>query len=214
VQGFAGDVRPRVVADLENGRFRKPKAEDVQKAGKDLAEAVLAGMKGRGEKLSLNIAGAADRPFLLRDNPPPREFYEKLRAEALVKTNKFHLAVSDYWFKRYDAGEGFARGDAWSLGLIRLADNQWIVHSGGEPCVEWRGKISEWLAPLKIVTWGYCQDWRAYLPTEAMLPEGGYEVLESNQARANTPAPFAPGIEAAVRESILRQLAFIRARQE
>jgi len=126
-------------------------------------------------------------------------------------SNKFHVAVSDYWFQRYDSGEGFAKGDAWSLGLIRLADNQWVVHSGGEPCIEWRPKISEWLAALKIVTWGYCQEGRAYLPTEAMLPEGGYEVLDSNQARANTPAPFAPGIEAAVRESLLKQLAFIKA---
>jgi len=41
---------------------------------------------------------------------------------------------------------------------------------------------------------------------------GGYEVLVSNQARASTPAPYAPGIEAAIRESLLRQLAFIRAK--
>ena len=136
-----------------------------------------------------------------------------MRAEALAKTNKFRLAVSDYWLKRYETGEGFARGDAWSLGLIRLADNQWIVHSGGEPCVEWRTKIAEWLSPLNIVTWGYSQEAKSYLPTEAMLPEGGYEVLESNQARASTPAPYAPGIEKAVRESLLRQLAFIRARK-
>jgi len=45
-----------------------------------------------------------------------------------------------------------------------------------------------------------------------MLPEGGYEVLESNQARASTPAPYAIGIEQAARESLLRQLAFIRAK--
>jgi len=159
----------------------------------------------------LDLAGSEDRPFLPRDKPPPREYFENLRKEAIAKTNKFHIAVSDYWFERYDSGEGFAKGDAWSLGLIRLADNQWIVHSGGEPCVEWRPKISQWLAPLKIVTFGYSQEGRAYLPTEALLPEGGYEVLESNQARANTPAPFAPGIEAAVKESLLRQLAFIKA---
>src|SRR5262249_26228900 len=128
----------------------------------------------------------------------------------LATTNEFHVAVSDYWLKRYDTGEGFARGDAWSLGLIRLAENQWIVHSGGEPCIEWRGMISRWLSPLKIVTWGYCQEAKSYLPTEALLPEGGYEVLESNQARASTPAPFAPGIEQTVRESLLRQLDFIK----
>lgn len=211
VQGFAGNVRPRVMADLEKGVFRPSKSADLQKAGRDLAEAVLSAMKSKGERLSLDLAGTADRPFLPRDKPPPREMYEKMREEALATTNNFHLAVSDYWLKRYDSGDGFARGDAWSLGLIRLANNQWIVHSGGEPCVEWRGKISEWLSPLNIVTWGYSQEAKSYLPTESMLPEGGYEVLVSNQARASTPAPYAQGIEAAVRESLLRQLAFIQA---
>jgi hypothetical protein len=212
VQGFAGNIRPRVVADLEKGHFRTSKPEDVQEAGEDLGKAILAALRGGGKPLNLDLAGASDRPFLPRDKPPAREFYEKMRLDAVAKTNKFHLGVSDYWLKRYDAGEGFARGDAWSLGLIRLADNQWIVHSGGEPCVEWRAKMSQWLAPLKIVTWGYSQEAKSYLPTESMLPEGGYEVLESNNARASTPAQYAPGIEAAVRESLLRQLAFIRAR--
>jgi neutral ceramidase len=214
VQGFAGNIRPRVTADLEKGVFRPSKPPDLQKAGKDLAEAVLDAIKTKGATLALNIAGTSDRPFLPRDKPPPREFYEKMREDSLAATNNFRVAVSDYWLKHYDTGEGFARGDAWSLGLIRLADNQWVVHSGGEPCVEWRAKISEWLLPMKIVTWGYSQEAKSYLPTEAMLPEGGYEVLVSNEARASTPAPYAPGIEAAVRESLLRQLAFIRAKTD
>jgi neutral ceramidase len=211
VQGFAGNVRPRVVADLVKNQFRASKPADVQTAGKSLANSVLEAMKTPGEKLTLNIAGSFDRPFLPRAEPPPRQFYEQMHKTGFATTNRWHLAVSDYWLKRYDAGEGFAKGDAWSLGLVRLADNQWIVHSGGEPCVEWRAKISEWLAPLKIVTWGY-DEAKSYLPTESMLPEGGYEVLESNNARASTPAPYAPGIELAIHESLNRQLAFIRAR--
>jgi neutral ceramidase len=214
VQGFAGNVRPRVTADLEKGVFRASKPADLKKAGRDLADAILSAMKSNGETLLLNIAGTADRPFLPRDKPPARELYEKMREDAVATTNNFQIAVSEYWLKRYDSGEGFAQGDAWSLGLIRLADNQWIVHSGGEPCAEWRAKMSEWLSPLKIVPWGYSQEAKSYLPTESMLPEGGYEVLVSNQARASTPAPYAPGIEAAIRESLLRQLAFIRAKAE
>ena len=211
VQGFAGDIRPRALADLESGRFRKSRPADLEQAGRALSGAVLAALKSPGEALSLELAGAADRPFLPRDKAPPRERYEKMRASALAETNAYRLAVADYWLKRYDSGEGFARGDAWSLGLIRLAENQWIVHSGGEPCIEWRAKIAQWLAPRNIVTWGYSQEAKSYLPTESMLPEGGYEVLESNQMRESTPAPFAPGIERVVHESLLRQLAFIQA---
>jgi hypothetical protein len=183
----------------------------VIKAGNDLAEAVVASVQRGGRMLSLDIAGASGRPFLRRGEPPPRATYEKLRAAAILTTNKFHIAVSDYWLERYDSGLGFARGDVWSLGLIRLAPDQWIVHSAGEPCIEWRAKIKDWLGPLKLVGWGYSQEAKSYLPTESMLSEGGYEVLESNQARASTPAPYAPGIEQAIRESLLRQLASIKA---
>ncbi|HSU57576.1 MAG TPA: hypothetical protein VLT36_26275 [Candidatus Dormibacteraeota bacterium] len=212
VQGFAGNIRPRVVANLEHNRFRPSKPEDLKKAGADMAKSITDAMQSHGESLSMDLAGTSDRPFLPRGEPPPRAFYDKMRETAEAATNKFRVGVADYWLSRYDAGYGFARGDAWSLGLIRLADNQWIVHSGGEPVIEWREKMQKWLAPLNIVTWGYSQEAKSYLPTEALLPEGGYEVLDSNEARASTPAPYAPGIEAAIRESLLRQLAFIRAK--
>lgn len=214
VQGFAGDIRPRILADLEKRRFRQSRPEDLRQAGKDLAEAVRAALNTPGETLLPDIAGTGDRPFLPRDKAPNREVYEEMKAAALAKANQFRLGVSDYWLQRYETGEGFARGDAWSLGLIRLAENQWIVHAGGEPCVEWQPKIAQWLPSLKVVTWGYSQEARSYLPTEALLTEGGYEVLESNRARASTPAPFAPGIEKAVRDSLLRQLAFMRAKTD
>ncbi len=210
VQGFAGDIRPRAVADLERGVFRKATPADLQKAGNDLAQSILDAMKKPGRSLSLNFFGTSDRPFLPRDKAPPRETYEKMQAEARGKNDKFHLGVSAYWLKRYDANEGFAKGDPWALGLIRLSDDQWIVHSSGEPVIEWRPKMAEWLAPLNIVTFGYSQEGRAYLPTEKLLPELGYEVLDSNVARANTPAPFAPGIERSVKDSLLRQVAFMR----
>jgi hypothetical protein len=210
VQGFAGDIRPRVLADLEQGSFRASTPADLERVGRNLSAAVLAAMKMPGQKLSLDIAGAGDRPFLPRGKVPAREIYDQMRTNAQAQSKAHWLSVADYWLKRYDSGEGFSRGDAWPLGLIRLADNQWVVYSAGEPCAEWRPKVAAWLAPLKVVPWGYCQEANTYLPTEALLPEGGYEVVDSNLARASSPAPFAPGIERAVRESLLRQWAFIR----
>jgi hypothetical protein len=209
VQGLAGDVRPRIVADLKNNRFRTPTPDDLQKAGTDLADDVLSALKNKGEILELNIAGAGDRPFLQRDKPPEREVYEKMRAEGAAKTNKFFTAVSEHWLSCYDSGYGFAKGDAWPVGLIRLADNQWICYFAGEPCVEWRTKISQWLPGKNFVPWGYCQEGLSYLPTAEMLPAGGYEVADSNRTRISTPAQHAPEIDEAVRESLLRQLSFI-----
>jgi neutral ceramidase len=210
IQGFAGDIRPRVVADLTKGTFRTPNPADLDAAGKQLSGSILQALKSSGRKLDLNIFGTADRPFLPRAEPPPRAYYEKMRDDGESKSNAWFLAVSDYWLHRYDAGEGFAKGDAWALGLLRLGSDQWIAYSGGEPCAEWRPKLKDWLGGLNIVTFGYVEA-KSYLPTESMLSEGGYEVLESNQARSSTPAPFATGIEANIRDSFVRQLAFIRA---
>ena len=50
VQGFAGDIRPRVLADLDEGRFRKSKPADLDQAARDLAGAVLTALKTPGER--------------------------------------------------------------------------------------------------------------------------------------------------------------------
>lgn len=208
IQGLAGDVRPRITADIEHNRFRSSTPEDLKQAGQELAGDVLAALHSGGKLLELDIAGTMDRPFLPRGNPPSREFYETMAKNA---KNNFQKSVAQYWLEHYHTGEGFARGDAVPFGLIRLAGNQWICYSGGEPCVEWGPKISRWLAPRNIVMWGYSQEAVSYIPTEEMLPEGGYEVNDSNHARASTPSAFGPGINEAVRKSLLRQAAFIEA---
>jgi hypothetical protein len=210
IQGLAGDVRPRVVADVAKNGFRKPTPADVITAGTQLAGDVLAALNNSAKTLNLNIAGAMDHPFLPRDKPPKRDGYETMLKES---NNMPHEKAAKYWLSRYDSGEGFAKGDAWPLGLIRLADNQWIVYFAGEPCVEWYPKVSKWLAPRDVVPWGYSQESITYLPAEEMLPEDGYEVLDCNRMRNSSPAKFAPGIDEAVRKSLIKQLSFIEAKQ-
>ncbi len=205
VQGLAGDVRPRALANLEKNSFRTAKPNDVIDVGGQLAKDVLATLQSTPKVLNLNLAAALERPFLPRDNPPPRAQYEKMLADGKGRQKD----VAKYWLQRYDTGVGFSKGDAWPTGLIRLADNQWVCYLAGEPCVEWGPKISEWLAPRDIVFWGYSQETITYLPTAEMLPLGGYEVLDCNRARGSSPAKFAPGIDQSMQRSLLRQAAAI-----
>ncbi|PWU15425.1 MAG: hypothetical protein C5B50_15430 [Verrucomicrobia bacterium] len=209
VQGLAGDVRPRVLADLPNNIFRLPRPDDVQQAGRDLAADVQAALKSRPRKLKLNLAGAADRPFLARGTLPPKAF------EALFQNprNKPQEDAAKYWLDCYQTGIGFSKGDPWPTGLLRLADNQWVFFTAGEPCVEWGPKVAQWLKPRNVVLWGYCQEGMSYLPTDEMLPEGGYEVLDSNKWRASSPAPLAAGVNESIRRSLMRQLAAIEQSQ-
>jgi hypothetical protein len=203
VQGLAGDVRPRALANLEKNSFRASKPDDAPNVGKQLANDVLAALKTTPKVLNLNLAADLERPFLPRDNPPSRAQYDKLLADAKGERQR---NIAKYWLQRYDSGVGFSKGDAWPTGLIRLADNQWICYFAGEPCVEWGPKVSQWLAPRDVVFWGYSQETITYLPTAEMLPAGGYEVLDCNRARSSSPAPFAPGIDDSMHRSLLRQL--------
>lgn len=208
LQGAAGNVRPRVLADLEKNRFRPAQPDDATRAGTQLAGDVLNSLQQPGRRLELDFVGASDRPLLQRDAPPPRAVYEKLAADTAKGSRR---DAANYWLKRYDAGAGFARGDAWPVGLIRLARDEWLCYFAGEPCVEWVKKARAWLGEPKVVVLGYSPESLTYLPTENLLPEGGYEVDDCNRFRAHSPARFAPGIEDAVRQSLLRQRAFIRA---
>ncbi len=203
VQGLAGDVRPRALANLEKNSFRAAKPDDAPNVGMQLAKDVLASLQSTPKVLNLNLAADLERPFLPRDNPPPRAQYEKLLADGKGERQR---NIAKYWLQRYDSGVGFSKGDAWPTGLIRLADNQWVCYFAGEPCVEWGPKVSQWLAPRDIVFWGYSQETITYLPTAEMLPAGGYEVLECNRARGSSPAQFAPGIDESMHRSLLRQL--------
>src|ERR1041385_4170927 len=58
VQGFAGNIRPRITADLENNRFRAPKPDDLQQAGKELGDQVMAAMKRSGQILKSDLGGS------------------------------------------------------------------------------------------------------------------------------------------------------------
>jgi len=206
VQALGGDVRPRINADLEAKRFVAGGRSEVTRMGESLAGTVVDAIKQGGQPLFLDLAASYDRPFLPRANPPDPAHYERMKTNG----NKFQQAVAGYWLERYRKNEGFSRGDSWPVGLIRLSTNQWICYLAGEPVSEWGKKIQTWLAPLNLVVWGYCQEAVSYLPVESQLGEGGYEVLQSNFNRATTPAPFATGIEEAVKRSVLRQREYLR----
>jgi neutral ceramidase len=202
VQGLAGDVRPRALADLSENRFRTPKPADLKAIGNQLAEDVIHALGQPEHELQLHLAGTMDRPYIARGTPPSPKVFEQM----LTSTNRAERPAGKYWLAHYKSKEGFAKGEAWPVGCIRLADDQWVCYFGGEPCAEWEPKVKAWMAPRNLVLWGYCQEGLTYLPTDTMLPEGGYEVLDSNRTRLSSPAPLAPGIDEAIHRSLERQL--------
>jgi len=205
IQGAAGNIRPRVLADLKERRFRKSTPQDVEHAGKELASAVLKALSSDGRTGTLRLAASMDQVSLRRGTPPPRKFYEDL-----LKTDQGRAAAAArYWLDRYDKGGPFEKGDRWPVGVIRLTQDQWVLYFAGEPVIEWAKHAAEWFRDRSVVVWGYSQQVSGYLPVDEILDEGGYEVVTSNLYRVGTPAPLAPGLNEAIRGSVLRQIAKI-----
>jgi hypothetical protein len=205
VQGPAGDVRPRCLADLANHKFRNSRPQDLQDAGKDLASAVLRGLECEGKEGSLDLAMTAERVYLKRGAPPARSFYENV-----AKTAKDHTVdAARYWLEQYGKGGPFEQGDHLPVGVVRLTRDQWALYFAGEPVAEWAWHARNWFGDRHVFLWGYSQQVGSYVPVDEILKDGGYEVVDSARFRAGNPAPFAPGLNDAIRASVVQQISRI-----
>ncbi len=207
LQGCAGNIRPRATADLEARRFRPVDAEIVRKTGRELADAVLRASRGEGRGLSLDLAASTRTVQLARGRPPARSLYEEL-----AKGTDHRARAARYWLAEYDRGGPPVTSVPWKVGVVRLSPDQWICWMSGEPVVEWAALVQEWFGARAVLTLGYTQEVFGYLPVDEILSEGGYEVISANQFRAGNPAPFAPGMNAAIRRAVREQLEAITPR--
>jgi hypothetical protein len=202
IQGLAGNVRPRIVADFETNTFRKSTPGDVQRTGTVLANDVLTALKEPADEFELNLKAVASRILLAQDREqvPPLEFWRKLsRSDDELERN---LGV--YWGARLDKGLPPVNAVLFEIGLLQLADGHDIAWMGGEPMAEWQSVLRCSLQDEALTVWGYCQDVPCYLPTDSLLSEGGYEVATSRWYNKDGPAPFLVGLDTEVSRQFQR----------
>lgn len=200
MQGFTGNIRPRILADLAEGRFRKSTPEDVTMTGVTLAEDVLRTLTQPGEALTLTLR-AAQGWFSARRDPAALPLIDHWQQLA-TSDNELDHNLGDYWTARYRAGT-LTVAEPWRIGLLQLTPHLLVAWFAGEPVAEWLGHLQQWLGSSTILGWGYCQDVCGYIPTDELLPEGGYEVVESNRFTIGGPGVFAPGLNEAARQEFL-----------
>ena len=199
IQGLAGNVRPRVLADLEAGHFRKSQPEDVETAGRQMAADVQAALGNTGNALELELAGTDGWFNARRDQTaiPDIDHWRRCAAsEDELERNR-----GRYWLQRLDSGLPPVQCVPWAVGLLRLTRNHTVGWMAGEVLAEWLPLLRQCL-PTDLTMFGYCQYVAGYLPTDALLPEGGYEVASSPGNSKNGPGPLAPGLDAAVQQTV------------
>lgn len=208
-QGLAGNIRPRILADLENHKFRYPTTpEDLEGTAQEFARDVRSTLAQAGDELEMQL-GACRNSFLVRrDAPPPREFWENLAAS----DQELDREMSAYWLARYEEGAiAPYPTQPWPIGLLRFAPGHWMITIAGEPLAEWSEVLQRAMPDQKLVACGYTHGCFGYLPTDALLPEGGYEVDRSPRFLASGPGQPLPGLDAAVTQALRKMRAFIEA---
>ena len=201
IQGLAGNIRPRVLADPDRDAFRKSTPADTQAAGTELARDIVVALRNGGKELDLNIAAVQGRFLAPRDQAriPPVDHWRSL----LDSEDELSRNLGGYWVARLESGIPPVKAVPWPVGLIRLAEGRRIAWIAGEVLAEWLDLVRIWLNDTDLIAWGYCQEGRGYLPTDELLPEGGYEVDRANTYTITGPGPFSDGLNAAARETFL-----------
>jgi len=199
MQGLAGNVKPRAMADLETGRFAHASEQVLAAAGKQLAQDVLAALDAPGRSLEPDLGHASGWCLLPRDQSSIAQIVASLSESDKASAQQAAL----YWSQRIEQGPPFARVVPWSVGLVRLTEEDWIVHLGGEPLAEWLPHLRHWLNTPNVFAWGYCQDFQSYLPPDELRLEPGYETCRAPRLFRSGPGAFAPGINEIMRAGIL-----------
>ena len=182
VMGCGGDQNP----------YPRGKIEMAQTHGKSLASAVEAALlpepavidsqlEFEYSELELPFAPLSREEIVARKSSS--DIYEQRRGTALLKEFETHGKVRESY--------------PYPVQTLRLGNQLTIVALGGEVVVDYSLRIKRELsAKTTGAVWvaGYSNDVMAYIPSERVLAEGGYEGGGAMRY-SNLPNPWRPGIE-------------------
>lgn len=203
LQGVGGDAKPRVIGE----------AHDVWQAGTwDLMEqagAMVADETARlldqgldAVPLSLKTASVESEWPLQR--VPDRTEFEAMAAETPAERRL--RDVRHMWARRMidrlDRGELLPDCARLTIQTVQIAQEVRLVALEGEAVADWGFFIEKHYGHGVTFPLGYSNGEGLYLPTTAMLDEGGMEV--ESYWEYGYPAPLAPGMEQVVRDALVR----------
>src|SRR5690606_39492883 len=96
MQGLAGNIRPRILADFENQKFRTSVPEDVELTGQQIAKDVLQTLAQPAQPLPLQLGAARGWFVARRGEAKPREHWEELQHS----DDELSREVGQYWLTR------------------------------------------------------------------------------------------------------------------
>lgn len=205
LQGACGEIKVNTNADTRRSTWTKGSGATVERAGRLLADAVLQTLADDMAPVQPHLTFAlkiAALPLALPDDPAA--YYASLcapRAAHPFASDTVRLAArrwAEHHRARLQRGESIPRTLACPVQRIGLAEGVEMIAVAGELTSGLARILRRSLPDPAPIFLGYANGMLGYLPSEAMLPEGGYEVFDSIFYFPHLPGPLAPGLEAAL----------------
>jgi len=188
IAGTAADINP----------YPRGSHELARRHGEELAGAVRKAITGPLKPIGPGLeAGYRDLTLRLEEPPPEAEFREKLDDE-----NVFVRRHARMMLDRIESEGSLSRDftypvQAWNFGNGDLT----LVALGGEVVLDYTLLLEKAFPGSDLWVAAYCNDVSAYIPSQRILSEGGYEASGA-MLYYGWPATFEPSVEKMIMESV------------
>jgi hypothetical protein len=134
----------------------------------------------------------------LKFAPQPRSAYQSDLENPKSTPAARHRATAI--LQAWDAGHPVSDA-AYPVQAIRFGKSLTLLALGGEVVVDYALRANREYSGESLIVAGYSNSVMCYIPSERVLGEGGYEVVD-NMVYYGQPGPFAPGVESSVFQAI------------
>lgn len=172
---------PRRTVDLASGYGRK------------LAEGVDRALGGRLRPVGGRLTTRYDTIELPFASLPAKDDIDKKLADKNVSERR----RAQLQIEQIKAGWPLRPTYPYPIQVWRLGDGPLLVALGGEVVVDYSIRLKHELGPDRTWVAGYCNDVMAYIPSERVLKEGGYEGGGA-MVYYGLPSPWRSGLEESI----------------
>ncbi len=180
VTGCGADANPQPRGTLEL----------AEQHGKALAAAVDRALTGELDPIRGPLAVAFERVDLPFVDPPSREELEKRREDE----NVYQRRLAELLLKRISEQGQIDAAYPYPVQVIRFGDDLTMVALAGEVVVDYALRLRRQFEGQRLWVAGYSNEVFAYVPSERVLAEGGYEGGGA-MVYFGWHGPFKPGVE-------------------
>lgn len=185
LQGSGGNVKTNISS--RGDRYVRTTYDEIDEMAMILQSKITKAILNQPfSKVDLDLGGV-EFEIPLEVEPAPREYFQnaigKRPSKPLLDRNAIRI------LENYDTMESTVTLHG---GILKLSSDLCIAHTGGEPCYEVEEIVTKALENIKVIFSGY-SDAIAYIPTDKLIPEGGYEV--DSFLEYGNKGPFKIGID-------------------